>query len=80
MEDGGQATIDQLRKTNLGTTNDPKPIFVSAMLNAEEVAQYEQLLQEYKDVFAWVYQDFPGLESNVAVHKWAVSKGVKPIK
>ena len=52
MEDGGQATIDELREINLGTTDEPKPISVSTMLNNEEVVQYEQLLREYKDVFA----------------------------
>jgi len=64
----------------LGTTEDPKPIFVSAMLNDEELAQYEQLLQEYKDVFVWGYQDMPGLDPNVTIHKLAVSEGVKPVK
>jgi len=38
MEDGDQATIDWLQEMNLGTTDDPKPIFVSAILNDEEVA------------------------------------------
>jgi len=80
MEDGGQATIDELREINLGTTDEPKPIFVSTILNNEEVVQYEQLLREYKDVFAWGYQDMPGLDPSVAVHKLAVSEGVKPIK
>jgi len=80
IEDGGQATIDELQKIDLGTTEDPKPIFVSAMLNDEELAQYEQLLQEYKDVFAWGYQDMSGLDPNVAIQKLAVSEGVKPIK
>jgi len=46
IEDGGQTTIDELQEIDLGTTKDPKPIFVSAMLNDEELAQYEQLLQE----------------------------------
>ena len=41
MEDGGQATIDQLREINLGTNDDPKPIFMSGMLNDEELTQYE---------------------------------------
>ena len=45
-----------------------------------EIAQYEQLLQEYKDVFAWGYQDMSSLDLNVAVHKLATSEGVKPIK
>jgi len=80
MEDGGQPTIDELWEINLGTTADPKPFFMSATLNDEEVAQHEQLLQEYKDVFAWGYQDMPGLDPNVVVHKLVVFKGVKPIK
>ena len=53
---------------------------MSALLNDEQMAQYEQLLQECKDVFAWGYQDIPGLDPNVAVRKLAVSKGVNPIK
>jgi len=69
MEDGGQATIDELRETNLGTTHEPKPIFASSMLNHEEMAQYEQLLQEYKAIFASGYQDMPGLDPNVVIHK-----------
>jgi len=52
MEDGSQVTIDELREITLGITDDPKSIFVSTMLNDEEVVQYEQLLWEYKDVFA----------------------------
>jgi len=44
IEDGGPATIDRLREINFRTTYEPKPIFMSAMLNDEEVAQYEQLL------------------------------------
>ena len=50
------------------------------MLNDEEVAQYEQLLQEYKDIFAWGYQDMPGLDPNVVIHKWVVPESIKPIK
>jgi len=64
----------------LGTTKDPKPIFVSTILNDEKMAQYEQLLQEYKDVFVWGYEDMLGLDPNVVVHKLVVSEGVNPIK
>ena len=53
MEGSGQATINELREINIGTTDDPRQIFMSAILNDEEMTQYEQLLQEYKDVFAW---------------------------
>jgi len=80
IEDGGQATIDELRKINLGTTKDPKSIFVSAILNDQELAQYEQILQEYKDVLTWRYQDMLSLDPNIVVHKLAISEGVKLVK
>jgi len=74
MEDGGQPTIDQLQEINLGTTDDPKPTFVSAMLNNEEVAQYEQFIQDYKDAFSWGYEDIPSLDPNAAIDKLAISE------
>jgi len=37
IEDGGQASIDELWEINLGTTKDPRPIFVSVVLNDEEM-------------------------------------------
>ena len=48
MQDGSQATIDELQKINLGTIDDPKLILDSTMLNDEEVVQYEQLLRSTK--------------------------------
>jgi len=79
MEDGSQRTINELREINLGTTDVPKPIFRTVMLNDEEVTKCEQLLQEYKDVFVWAYQDMPKLDPSVVVHKLAISIAVKPI-
>ncbi|CAL8990430.1 unnamed protein product [Prunus brigantina] len=80
LEDGGQATVDELKELNLGTNEDPRPIFVSALLNPSEEESYHQLLLEYKDVFAWTYKEMPGLDPKVAVHHLAVKPGTRPIK
>ena len=34
MEEGGQATIDDMQEINLGTVDRPKPIFVCASLTS----------------------------------------------
>ncbi|KAM1124922.1 hypothetical protein ACFX2B_039780 [Malus domestica] len=68
IEDGGQATVDELREINLGTDDEPKPIFVSALLTPEELEDYKSLLQDYRDVFAWGYQDMPGLDTKALRH------------
>ncbi|KAM1666585.1 hypothetical protein ACFX2K_046163 [Malus domestica] len=71
LEDGRQATIDDLKELNLGTEEEQKPIFVSALLRADEIDEYYQLLSEYKDVFAWTYKEMPGLDPVIAVHHLA---------
>ncbi|GKV04930.1 hypothetical protein SLEP1_g17015 [Rubroshorea leprosula] len=80
FEEGGQATTDELKQRNLGTEDDPRPIFLSASLSLEEEVRYVQLLDEYKDVFAWSYKEMPGLAPKVAVHCLAVKHGVRPMK
>ncbi|KAG9458896.1 hypothetical protein H6P81_003404 [Aristolochia fimbriata] len=72
FEEGGQATVDELKKVDLGPTNDPRSTFLSASLTAEEEAEYMALLREYRDIFAWNYTKMPGLDPRVAVHKLAV--------
>ncbi|KAM1674509.1 hypothetical protein ACFX2K_040569 [Malus domestica] len=71
LKDGGQATVDDLKELNLGTSEEPKPIFVSALLSADEIERYYQLLLEYKDVFAWTYKEMPSLDPIIVVHHLA---------
>ncbi|KAM1762297.1 hypothetical protein TB1_004858 [Malus domestica] len=80
LEDGGQTTVDDLKELNLGTSEEPKPIFVSALLSADEIEKCYQLLLEYKDVFAWTYKEMPGLDPIIAMHHLAVKPGTRPIK
>lgn len=47
LEDRGQATVDELKKINLGMKEGTKPVFVSALLTVQEQQLYEQCLREY---------------------------------
>ena len=38
------------------------------------------MLQEFKDVFAWSYQDMPGLDPNIVQHKLALKVELKKMK
>jgi hypothetical protein len=38
------------------------------------------LLKEFKDVFAWLYKEMPGLDLKIAVHYLTVRDGVAPVK
>ncbi|XP_017617654.1 uncharacterized protein LOC108462186 [Gossypium arboreum] len=39
-----------------------------------------KLLREFKDVFAWTYQDIPGLNPNITVHRVPTKKECKPVQ
>ncbi|KAK4395667.1 hypothetical protein Sango_1721000 [Sesamum angolense] len=80
LEDGIQATIDELKELNLGTIEEPRPIFVSALLSLEEEEQYFKTLGEYKDVFAWTYKEILSRDSKVAIHHIGIKYGARPIK
>jgi uncharacterized protein YehS (DUF1456 family) len=80
IEDGGQATVDELKELNLGTTDEPLLIFISALLTPVEEKEYPELLTEYKDVFAWTYKEMSGLDPRVAVHRLAIKQEVRPVK
>ena len=38
------------------------------------------LLQEYSDVFAWSYQDMPGLDTDIVVHRLPLREECAPVK
>ncbi|XP_056695837.1 uncharacterized protein [Spinacia oleracea] len=80
LEDGGQTTVDELKELNLGTLEEPRPVYVSSLLTQEEEHEYAELLSEFKDVFAWSYKEMPGLDPRIAVHRLAIKKGVSPKK
>ena len=80
LEDGVQATVDELKEINLGTTEEPRPTFISALLTPEEQEGYLKLLVEYKDVFAWTYKEMPRLDPSIALHHLVVKKGMRPVK
>ncbi|KAG9442525.1 hypothetical protein H6P81_018379 [Aristolochia fimbriata] len=80
FEESGQSTVDELKKVDLGTTEDPRPTFLCASPLAEEEVEYMSLLREYRDIFAWNYTEMPGLDPRVAVHKLAVHPSVRPVK
>ena len=64
---------------NLGNGANPKPIFISKSLLPPE-KDLIRLIQEYIAVFAWNYEDKPGLDPQVPMHRLNINSDMKPIK
>jgi len=62
-------TEDKVIQVNLGSRDHPKPIFISESLSLMKKEELIVLIKEYIDVFIWNYEDMPGLDPQVAMHR-----------
>ena len=49
-------------------------------LTDEQSKELIQLLSEYINVFAWLYEDMSGLDPSIVVHKLPTREDIKPKK
>jgi len=59
----------QLMKFTLGIDAKPQMVKINARLEISKMLKMEQLLKEFKDVFAWTYKDLKGIPLELAQHK-----------
>uniref|UniRef100_A0A2N9GLY1 Integrase catalytic domain-containing protein n=1 Tax=Fagus sylvatica TaxID=28930 RepID=A0A2N9GLY1_FAGSY len=66
----------------INLSHDPsidKPVSISTSLSAVERACLINLLKEYQDVFAWKYDEMPGIDPGLVAHSLNVEPGTKPV-
>ncbi|KAI5394763.1 hypothetical protein KIW84_061398 [Lathyrus oleraceus] len=71
---------EQIEVVNLGTDEVRKEVKVGAALEASVKSRMVALLKEYVDIFAWSYQDMPGLDTDIVVHKLPLRADCPPVK
>ena len=55
-------TEDSVQKIDLGTPDNPRPVFISKNIKDDELPEYVSFLREFVDYFAWSYAEMPGLD------------------
>ena len=71
---------EELEVINLSDDLDvSKPVSISMSLSAKERKCLIHLLHEYKDVFAWDYDEMPGIDSGLVAHSLNVEPGTRPV-
>ena len=51
---------------NLGNDKNPRLIKIGSTLNEQERNDLKELLIEFQKVFAWSYEDMPGIDLEIA--------------
>ena len=60
---------EELEEVDLGSdSQESRPISISASLTKKEKSELILLLKEFKDVFAWDYNEMPGLDPGLVAH------------
>ena len=73
-------TEDKVTQINMGDEANPKPIFISESLSSSKKENLISLVRENIDVFAWNYEDMPGLDPRVAMHRLNINLDAKLVK
>ena len=60
---------EEIITANIGFENEPKLVKIGATPSSQESEKLILLLKEYKDVFAWSYEDMPGIDPEIVQHK-----------
>jgi hypothetical protein len=61
----GFMSADKLEEVDIGSSDKPRPTFISANLESDFREELIKLLKEYKDCFAWDYSEVPGLDRSI---------------
>ena len=65
---------------NLETEEERKEVKIGTTLSPATRKELIELLQDYNDVFAWSYQDMPGLDTDIVVHRLPLRKEYALVK
>uniref|UniRef100_A0A2N9GTX3 Uncharacterized protein n=1 Tax=Fagus sylvatica TaxID=28930 RepID=A0A2N9GTX3_FAGSY len=58
----------------------PREVKIGTRCAAEQKEALIALLREFHEIFAWSYQDMPGLDTDIVVHKIPLKPECKPVK
>ncbi|CAJ2651311.1 unnamed protein product [Trifolium pratense] len=71
---------DPLEEIDIGDGSIKRPTYISANIPKDLRDKLVELLKEFKDCFAWDYNEMPGLNRNLVEHRLPIRPDKKPVK
>jgi hypothetical protein len=79
--EGNMVTIAETMPINISRTPSVvENVFVGADCSPEEIQIYMDLFKEFRDVFAWSYEEMPGINPNIVEHEIIMYPNAKPVR
>jgi hypothetical protein len=54
-------------------------VHIGASCSPEEIVTYTSLFKEFRDIFAWSYEEMPGIDPAIVIHEIKTYPGDKPV-
>eukprot|EP00253_Pinus_taeda_P033125 PITA_33125 len=75
------SNIEETTAINISTKTDVvENIHVGKSCSSSELEIYSTLFHEFRDVFAWSYDEMPGIDSSIVEHEIKMYPDVKPVR
>jgi hypothetical protein len=55
-------------------------VHIGASFSSDEIVTYTSLFKEFHDIFAWSYEEMPGIDPAIVVHEIKTYPSTKPIR
>ena len=75
-----QSHKESVEVINLGTKTDKKEVKIGVNLERSVKSRLVHMLCDYVEVFAWSYEDMPGLDTDIVVHRLPTKEDYPPVK
>ena len=72
--------VEETETINLGIVETSKEIRIGTHLTYYQKAELIELLRAYLDVFAWSYNEMPGLNTLIVEHRLPIDPAIRAIK
>ena len=81
QDEGSKPNIEELEVVNLAEEGEEsKEVKIGTRFTIEQRETLIALLREFYEIFAWSYQDMPGLDTDIVVHKIPLKQECKLVK
>ena len=79
-EEKSKPNLEETEIINIGTKSEVKEIKISVHLNERQKREMIEFLTVFQDVFAWSYDDMPGISTDIVVHRLPTDPNFPPVK
>jgi hypothetical protein len=55
-------------------------VHIGALCSSDEIITYTSLFKEFRDIFAWSYEEMPGIDPDIVIHEIKTYPDTKPIR